>query len=1169
MFGKWRKRKKSEKSSREDGTERRSVRRLKGESLEERILLSATWVDAETGDEITDPTEGDDIFHGSTDHDQVDALGGDDTLFGGDGEDKLYGGDGDDRLEGGTGHDELKGDAGSDTLIGGDGEDKLYGGDGDDRLEGGTGHDELKGDAGSDTLIGGDGEDKLYGGDGDDRLEGGTGHDELKGDAGSDTLIGGDGNDKLYGGDGDDRLEGGVGDDTLSGGKGDDMLVAGGGRDKLSGESGDDTFVFSAADDGATHEVLGGAGNDTIRMEGISQDDATITTESIRIESGDASFTIHYKDVERIEFDDGVVELDSSSDDGSRDDSVDTDSRDDSVDTDSRDDGGSADLGDDPETDPNETFMITDPQDGDHFIINGEDGDDTIVLADYPVSSVSFGEGTMTVTMEDGGTFTIEHSGIEKIEFADVSVDVAHIEEVQSLSYKEFPSVDADDVRFMTPEQVGSIPNNYYMGRIPSEVRAEFTTEQVQALDTSSVSISYLTPEQREDLTVDQIQDLGYRDFRYLAPDQIPDLTPDQVGSIPNNYYFGQLSEAQRDAMTHEQIEAFDANVTRVVQTGTDGDDTLIGGDSINRLDGGAGDDILQGGGGKDVLIGGTGTDTAIFTGQRSDYEIIENDDGSYLITDLRDGSPDGQDLIRDVEILSFADGEVSIEAALDTVAETPELTVSDASGSEDEAIALDIASSLGDVDGSESLSVTVRGVPSGASLTAGVDNGDGSWTLSAEELEGLALRPPPDFSGQFELEVTATSTESSSGDTASVSRTLRVEVAGVADDPELTVSDASGAEDEAIALDIASSLGDVDGSESLSVTVRGVPSGASLTAGVDNGDGSWTLSAEELEGLALRPPRDFSGELELEVTATSTEASSGDTASVSRTLRVEVVGVADDPELTVSDASGSEDEAIPLRIDASVGDADGDEILEIRIGGVPANASLNAGVRNPDGSWTLSADDLDGLAIQVAPGETSDMDLTVTVIAQESDRTSTVKSTEAIHVDVASREQAESTDDDTHETGTNPDEIDWSGVSEELQVLDPDSEGLAEAFAEIDADLEQSMAQGSLPTSPDIDADIDLRPLDELDPGSNREPTRLEPLEDSHVLLEFDEHNGFAPAAKAVAVDDPNRIEFGDGQQQSTPESGDTTTRPDGFLAKLWGLARSIAGMPKREDES
>src|SRR3546814_3685220 len=68
-------------------------------------------------------------------------------------------------------------------------------------------------------------------------------------------------------------------------------------------------------------------------------------------------------------------------------------------------------------------------------------------------------------------------------------------------------------------------------------------------------------------------------------------------------------------------------------------------------------------------------------------------------------------------------------------------------------------------------------------------------------------------------------------------------------------------AEDAAIPLDIAAALTDTDGSETLSITVSGMPAGAMLSAGTDNGDGSWTLAPADLQGLAITPPANRSEE--------------------------------------------------------------------------------------------------------------------------------------------------------------------------------------------------------------------------------------------------------------------------------------------------------------------
>ncbi|HRQ81499.1 MAG TPA: cadherin-like domain-containing protein, partial [Azospirillaceae bacterium] len=238
------------------------------------------------------------------------------------------------------------------------------------------------------------------------------------------------------------------------------------------------------------------------------------------------------------------------------------------------------------------------------------------------------------------------------------------------------------------------------------------------------------------------------------------------------------------------------------------------------------------------------------------------------------------------------------VVAPQDNLAATPSLSADDVAGAEDSAIALDVSAALSDLDGSESLSVTISGVPAGATLSAGVDNGDGTWTLSADDLAGLTLTPPQDFAGAINLSVTAKSVESNGGATATRTASFTVEVAAVADAPTLSVLDASGLEDGVIALDVSAALSGVSDTETLSVTIAGVPAGAALSAGTDNGDGTWTLTSAQLNDLSLTPPANFGGEIELSITATATE-SNGSTATQSAALTVTVEAVADTPTLT------------------------------------------------------------------------------------------------------------------------------------------------------------------------------------------------------------------------------------------------------------------------------
>ena len=237
-------------------------------------------------------------------------------------------------------------------------------------------------------------------------------------------------------------------------------------------------------------------------------------------------------------------------------------------------------------------------------------------------------------------------------------------------------------------------------------------------------------------------------------------------------------------------------------------------------------------------------------------------------------------------------------EPPVEPHAHAPELAVGDAAGSEDSAIRLDISAEL--TDSSESLSITIAGVPDGARLSAGTDNGDGTWSLTPDQLIGLTITPPSDSDADFTLTVTATSTGGS--DAAATSENLVVVVQPVSDAPMLDVVAASGLEDTAIPLDVRASL--TDATEILTITLAGVPSGAVLSSGTDQGNGTWSLTPAQLSGLTITPPANSASDFTLTVTAMSTDGSTAP-ASVTGTLAVAVAPVSDAPVLTIAPAFG------------------------------------------------------------------------------------------------------------------------------------------------------------------------------------------------------------------------------------------------------------------------
>jgi hypothetical protein len=138
------------------------------------------------------------------------------------------------------------------------------------------------------------------------------------------------------------------------------------------------------------------------------------------------------------------------------------------------------------------------------------------------------------------------------------------------------------------------------------------------------------------------------------------------------------------------------------------------------------------------------------------------------------------------------------VEVVEVAVAEAAIVEAGAVTGREDTAIALDISAKV--TDASDTIGdITISGVPAGATLSAGTDNGDGTWTLSVDDLAGLTITPAENDASDFELSVLVTTKDGDS--VANSGATFAVTVSGVADAPEVTVADVSGGEDTARAI--------------------------------------------------------------------------------------------------------------------------------------------------------------------------------------------------------------------------------------------------------------------------------------------------------------------------------------------------------------------------------
>lgn len=224
---------------------------------------------------------------------------------------------------------------------------------------------------------------------------------------------------------------------------------------------------------------------------------------------------------------------------------------------------------------------------------------------------------------------------------------------------------------------------------------------------------------------------------------------------------------------------------------GNNGNDTVYGDGGNDTLSGGGGADTLAGGAGTNALDGGAGVDTAVYEGSYQDYVI------SFSGSDVTVKSLDGttvNDSLTGIERIRFGSDLYSVEglqsaSAAGTVpdpldiADTPTMslpgtiTAAFPNGTDTLRVPLDILAALTDTDGSETLHVRVSGLPTGATLSAGAAQSDGSWLLSAGDIAGVTIDLPPSITSDFQLAIVAEAHESADGSIAVVDGVVTVDV--------------------------------------------------------------------------------------------------------------------------------------------------------------------------------------------------------------------------------------------------------------------------------------------------------------------------------------------------------------------------------------------------------
>ncbi|CAH1519954.1 hypothetical protein THZG08_10230 [Vibrio owensii] len=225
--------------------------------------------------------------------------------------------------------------------------------------------------------------------------------------------------------------------------------------------------------------------------------------------------------------------------------------------------------------------------------------------------------------------------------------------------------------------------------------------------------------------------------------------------------------------------------------------------------------------------------------------------------------------------------------------------------GLQDTAIPIsEIRASLTDTDGSESLAVTLKGLPIGAVLSDGANSitvATVNEALDVTEwaLDSLTVTPPAGSHDDFTIAVTATSTESSNGDTEDSHATINVVVhenlaTNTTSDVGITNEDAS--------LQGNVLLNDTDGDNVLlidHITVNNTDYAVGETVSLDSG----SLVVNQDGSYKFEPVEHWSGDVPSITYTTNTGAT--------ETLDIEVVAVADAPKVTISVGEPSKTDAV------------------------------------------------------------------------------------------------------------------------------------------------------------------------------------------------------------------------------------------------------------------
>ena len=182
----------------------------------------------------------------------------------------------------------------------------------------------------------------------------------------------------------------------------------------------------------------------------------------------------------------------------------------------------------------------------------------------------------------------------------------------------------------------------------------------------------------------------------------------------------------------------------------------------------------------------------------------------------------------------------------------------------------------------STGLTIRITQFPSGSTFNTGIFDGQ-IWILTPAEFGQNYIILPLHLSGLIEITAEAVHANDLNGRIG----TVQFSVEPIADAPYLYVTHSPCIDTASVVFTIISSLADSDGSETLTVTISGLPSGSQLSVGHRNEKGNYILSEADLQRsiTATIPSTSYTDTISVNFLASATEMANNGSASTNSSV--------------------------------------------------------------------------------------------------------------------------------------------------------------------------------------------------------------------------------------------------------------------------------------------